>query len=106
MIHVDTNSIHVSVDKFAEALGKEGVPCGARYIVIPMYEFGFIKDRQNKYPWTLPEARKDIVYTDSCPNTVKALNGVITVWLHEGCTEKEVDDVIAAVEKVEAHYIK
>jgi dTDP-4-amino-4,6-dideoxygalactose transaminase len=106
MLHVDTDAIRVSIDKFAEALGKEGIPCGARYIVIPMYEFGFIKDRQDRYPWTLPEARKGIVYKDSCPNAVKALNGVITLWLHENCTEKEVDDIIAAVEKLEAEYAK
>lgn len=106
MIHVDTSAIRVSLDRFAEALGKEGIPCGARYIAIPMYEFGFIKDRQDRYPWTLPDARKGIVYKNSCPNTVKALNSVITVELHEGCTEKEVDDIITAVKKVEAHYAK
>ena len=90
IIHVDTDSIRVSLDDFAEALRREGIPVGAKYTGAPMYEYEFLKDRK--------------IYADSCPNAKKALGGVLTLSLHESCTEKEVEDAVKALEKVEANY--
>ncbi|MEM2936470.1 MAG: DegT/DnrJ/EryC1/StrS family aminotransferase [Candidatus Bathyarchaeia archaeon] len=90
IIHVDTDAIRVSIDDFAEALRREGIPVGARYTGAPMYEYEFLKDRK--------------IYANSCPNAKKALGGVLTLSLHEYCTEREVEDTVKALEKAEANY--
>ncbi len=107
MLHVDTDSIKVGIDDFAEALRMEGIPVAARYTVVPMYEYEFIASRQtyglSKCPWTCRFYGKTIDYKDSCPNAAEALKRVLTLSLHENCTDKEVEDTVAALEKVEAH---
>jgi len=108
ILNVDTDSINVSIDKFAEALNKEGIPVGARYTVVPMYEYQFIKNRRaygtSRCPWDCHYYGKTIDYTDSCPNAKRALERVLILGLHESCTEKEVEDTVRALEKVEASY--
>jgi len=90
IIHLDRSSVKVSVDEFAEALRREGIPVGARYTGAPMYEYEFL-------------AKMGLGWK-TCPRAEEALAGVMTLGLHESCTEREVSDVTAALEKVEAWY--
>ena len=108
-LFVNLEKITVSLDKFVDALQGEGIPCGARYTVAPMYEYRFIKQRNtygySKCPWTCPYYGQEINYHDSCPNAKKALDRVITLPIHESCSEKEIEDIALALEKIEAHYL-
>ena len=56
-------------------------------------------------PWTCPYYGRNIDYSNSCPNAKRALERVITLPIHESCSEKEIDDIVLALEKVEAHYL-
>ena len=109
-LFVDLEKVAVSIDQFAEALQKEGIPCGAKYTGAPMYEYMFIAQKntygRSKCPWTCPYYGRDIDYRDSCPNAEKSLNQVITLPINESCTEKEIEDIALALEKVEARYLK
>ena len=109
-LFVDLDRVKVSLDKFAEALRGEGIPVGARYTVAPMYEYTFMKERntygRSQCPWCCPLYGRRIEYADSCPNAKEALQRVLTVPIHESCTEKEVEDLASALRKVEAVYIK
>lgn len=109
-LFVDLEKIRVSLDDYAEALRREGIPVGARYTVAPMYEYIFLKERntygKSKCPWTCPYYGKTIDYDRSCPKAKEALSRVLTLPLHESCTEKEVEDVATALKKVEEAYLK
>ncbi|MEM2110353.1 MAG: DegT/DnrJ/EryC1/StrS family aminotransferase [Candidatus Bathyarchaeia archaeon] len=109
-IFVDLKKITVSIDHFAEALVREGIPVGAKYTGAPLYEYIFMAQRNtygdSKCPWSCLYYGREIDYSNSCPNAKKALNQLITVTLHESCTEKEVEDISLALEKVEKHYLK
>jgi len=109
-LFVDLDKIRVSLDEFAEALRAEGIPVGSRYTGAPMYEYIFIRER-NSYgnsqcPWNCPLYGRQIEYSGSCPRAKDALNRVLTLPLHESCTEKEVEDVAEALRKVEKSYLK
>jgi perosamine synthetase len=105
---LDLKALRVGVDRFAEALRKEGIPAGARYIGSPIYEWPFLANRatfgRSQHPWTCSFYGKEIHYEGSCPKAKEALDRIITLTIHEGCTESEVDDTIHAFEKVERAY--
>ena len=109
-LFVDIEKIRVSIDKFAEILQKEGIPAGARYTVAPIYEYVFMVQRntygRSKCPWACQYYGKEIDYTDSCPNARKVLDRLITILVHESCTDKEIDDIHLALEKIEANYLR
>lgn len=108
MLHLNADSVTVDVDKFAEALRMEGIPFGAKYTGAPMYEYQFLKTRRtygtSQCPWVCNLYGKTINYANSCPNAEKALGTVLTINVHESCTEREIEDTVKALEKVEANY--
>ncbi|MEM3693824.1 MAG: DegT/DnrJ/EryC1/StrS family aminotransferase [Candidatus Bathyarchaeia archaeon] len=105
---LDLQALRVGVDRFAEALRREGIPVGARYIGSPIYEWPFLANRatfgRSQHPWTCNFYGKEIRYEGSCPKAKEVLGRVITLSIHEGCTDKEIDDTILALEKVEKAY--
>ncbi len=109
-LFVRLDKIHVSIDKFAEALQKEGIPAGARYTGAPIYEYVFMSERntygKSKCPWACQYYGKEIDYNDSCPSAKESLDRLITIPVHESCTDKEIDGIHLALEKVEANYLR
>jgi dTDP-4-amino-4,6-dideoxygalactose transaminase len=107
-LHYDKYKMKVDKVTFAEALAKEGIPLGAHYIA-PMYKHTWIRERMaygtSGYPWTDPRARK-IDYSGSCPVAEKAVSNYMTLYIHEGWGEEEVDDTVNAIKKVEDFYLK
>lgn len=104
-VYVDEKKLKVNKWKIAEALKAEGISTGSHY-VIPMYENPFIKKRKtfgkSGYPWN--PYNPNIKY--KCPNAEKALNSHITLYIHEHFTDKEIEDILNAFEKVEKAYLK
>lgn len=107
-LHYDKYKMTVDKYAFAQALAKEGIPVGAHYTA-PIYQQTWIRERMaygtSGYPWTDPRARK-IDYTNSCPVAEKAIANHMTLYIHEGWGEEEVEDVVRAIGKVEKHYLK
>ncbi|HOV21156.1 MAG TPA: DegT/DnrJ/EryC1/StrS family aminotransferase [bacterium] len=102
---VDDKKLKVDKWKTAEALRAEGMPVGAHY-VIPMYENPFIKNRKtfgnSSYPFN--PFNPNIKY--KCPVAEKTLNSHITLYIHECFTDKEIEDILKAFDKVESAYLK
>jgi len=109
-LHVSLDALKVGVDRVAEALNGEGIPVGARYIRTPVYEYPFIAERatfgKSQHPWSCSFYGRRIEYSGSCPMAERALGDVLTLNIHECCTEREVEDMVSALEKVEANYLR
>jgi perosamine synthetase len=107
-IWVDLARISVSKEQFARALAAEGVPANASYDHIA-YEAPWLRDRQtlgnSGYPWSAFPHARDLDYTNSCPNARAAIDSHLMVSFHEGWTEREVEDLAAALRKVEQAYL-
>jgi len=107
-LHYDSAKMTVDKWRCAAALQKEGIPVGAHYVT-PIYNQTWIKNRQSYgssgYPWTAKEARP-VDYTHCCPRAEQALDDHMTLYIHEGWGQKEIDDVMASLRKVEDAYLK
>ncbi|HRU32164.1 MAG TPA: hypothetical protein P5310_01975, partial [bacterium] len=102
------NREFATVDKWdaARILAEEGLPVGAHYVV-PIYNQYWIRNRvtygNSQYPWSMPGAR-EIDYTNCCPDAERALEDHMTLYLHEGWGEREIDYTIESFKKVEKEY--
>ena len=91
---------------FARALSAEGVPAGAGYIGDPIFLcMAALSDRRtfgsSGYPLTGVLGRPAVEYRRGmCPRTERALSRMVTLTLHEGYSERDVEDMAAAVGKV------
>lgn len=107
-LHFDSSKMKVSKVQCAAALQAEGMPVGAHYVTV-MYKQKWIRDQVtyggSRCPWSCPHARK-IDHYDPCPQAEKALADYMTLYMHEGWGEREVEDVVQALQKVEHHYLK
>ncbi len=109
-LHVDASKITVSGDAFASALGAEGLPVGASYRGALQAHAKWLVERRafgsSHYPWSAPEYKGDPNRQFPCPNAVAVTDSDFNLYLHERCGEQEVADVLAAIAKVEAAYLK
>ena len=100
----DESKLSVSKDDFARAVAAEGLPVNNSYMHVPMrmewaerfHAFG----QNSKLPWSL--GRKQTV---DLSNVDKVDSIFFNCGLHEDWTQKEVDDLIAALKKVESSYL-
>ncbi|HQE25158.1 MAG TPA: DegT/DnrJ/EryC1/StrS family aminotransferase [Candidatus Atribacteria bacterium] len=96
----------INKEEAATILAELGLPVGAHYVV-PIYNQYWIKNRvtygNSQYPWTMPGAR-EIDYTNCCPSAERALEDHMTLYLHEGWGEKEINYTVEAYKKVEEEY--
>ncbi|MBN1900893.1 DegT/DnrJ/EryC1/StrS family aminotransferase [Candidatus Sumerlaeota bacterium] len=105
----DKKKIRISPAEFAKALAAEGIPAGCGYIPMPLFEYPVIRDRKtfgsSHLPWSLPAARKNIVYDrNHYPGTMKALTELIVFSWCEGVSEKDALDVYNAIKKLVQYY--
>lgn len=107
--HVDIDKLTVDKDAFAKAVAAEGIPAGASYRHIPSEAIWF-KERNvfpgSDYPWGLPAYQGDRNAEFPCPNAVEAVESHFIMSIHENFGEREVADVVAAIAKVEAAYLR
>jgi perosamine synthetase len=108
-LKVDAAQLRVDKDTFAEAVKAEGLPVNARYDHIA-YDAPWLRDRQtfgrSGLPWSAASNGTEIDYAESCPNARTAIATHMMVMLHEGWTEREVDDLATALRKVERAYAR
>ena len=106
-LHLDKSKLKTSVEGFVKAVNAEGIPMGAHYTQV-LYQQPWIRDRQtygrSGCPWSCPFYNQKIDYTNCCPQAEEALKDHLTLGVHEGWTEKEIQDTAKALEKVERNY--
>jgi dTDP-4-amino-4,6-dideoxygalactose transaminase len=98
----------VPPQKFAEAVRAEGVACGYQYIGKPIFLYEALRRKRiygtSDYPFSLQDPQHAVRYEEGeCPNCEAALNEMLTVPLHEGFGEQELQDIAAAFHKVAAN---
>ncbi len=108
-IHVDATQIKVDKNRFAAAVGAEGIPVAATYRHIPSEALWF-KNRavfgKSGWPWTSPAYKGDPNRQFPCPNAIAATDSHFNLYIHESCGDPEVRDIVEALLKVERAYLK
>ncbi len=84
-IRINTEELGVGRDEFAEALRAEGVECAVHY-PIPLH----------KQPALARKGSANV----SLPESERAAREVLSIPVHPGLTEEDLEDVVRAVEKV------
>lgn len=107
--YLNHDKIEVSANDFCAALTAEGIPARCGYIPMPIFDYDVIRERKtfgtSGLPWTLPQARKNIVYDRrDFPGTVHALSEIICIGWSEGITRSDATDVLTAIQKIVAYY--
>jgi perosamine synthetase len=107
----DLNLDKITVDKktFVAALAAEGLPAKADYFNLftraPWYKkhevFG-----TSGYPWTCPLYKGDPDQEYPVPNAYEANKSLFIMGMHEKCGNKEIQDTVEALKKIQAAYQK
>ena len=106
---VEADKLKVDKDAFARAVAAEGIPLAASYRHIPS-EASWFRERKvfgnSDYPWGLPGYGGDREATFPCPRAVEAVESHFTMSIHENYGEREVEDILGALKKVEEAYLR
>jgi len=106
-LKVDETRLTVSKDRFAEAVRAEGLPVAASYDYM-VYDAPWWHDRQtfgsSGYPFDRTMAEQPNGDPEVCPQARKAIRSHMVAFLHEGWTDREIDDLALALRKVERSY--
>jgi len=92
--------------RFVAALNAEGVS-GGTWLGQPLYAFPVFAQQltfgKSHHPFDCPSASRKVEYhTGLCPNAEKALSELVILTVNEFYTEKDIDDMAAAIRKVAA----
>ena len=107
--HVDTTKLKVDKDRFAQTVAAEGIPVMISYRHIPSEAIWFRERRVfpgSDYPWGLSAYGGNREAVFPCPNAVEAAESHFCLSIHENFGEKEVEDILAALRKVEQAYLR
>lgn len=108
-LRIDLPRLKVDKNRFVEALIAEGLPFENTYHVVPCH-YPWAVERKvfgaSGYPWTSPLYKGEADHQYPLPN-IKATNDChMRLLIHENCGPAEVADVLTALAKVEAAYLK
>ena len=107
---LEFNADAMDCDKntFCAALRAEGIPVNPSYRAMP-HLMDWYRNRAvfgtSGLPWTCPLYKGDPDRQFPCPNAFAATDAQFNLSIHEGWTDREVADTLAALEKVEAAYL-
>lgn len=112
-LSVDASHLTVGASDFARALAKEGIPVAARYDGAMQGTAAWLNERRvfanSGYPWAAPEYAAqggDPERRFACPNAQAVLESDFNLRIHERWGEEEIEDTLAAIEKVEKAYAR
>jgi dTDP-4-amino-4,6-dideoxygalactose transaminase len=108
-LRVDASLLRVDKDTFARAVAAEGIPVTPSYRHLPAEALWFRQRRvfpPSDYPWGLPAYQGDRKAVFPCPNAVAAVESHFLLAVHENYADQEVADILAALRKVEAAYLR
>jgi dTDP-4-amino-4,6-dideoxygalactose transaminase len=104
---LDLDAITVDKAAFGAALTAEGIPVTAEYRHIPAEQPWFRERRvfgQSGFPWTCGDYAGSRRPVARIQNAIRAVETHFNVAMHERYGEAEIDDILAAVRKVEAAF--
>jgi perosamine synthetase len=105
MFTIEPTVLSCSRDEFAEALQAEGIDCSAGYIPQPVYMQPMFQKREAYTGSHFPFNLSDIVYDEGlCPAAEHILKHAIRVPINEFFSDQDIEDMIAGIRKVAAHY--
>ena len=90
------------------AISAEGIRIAAHYVT-PVYWGTWLQQRasygKSQYPWSGAGKRR-ITNEGSCPEAERAYADYMTLYFHEGFEDDYIQDIAAALAKVEGAYLK
>ena len=90
ILRLNTEKLSINRREFFDAMGAENIVCNVHYI--PVYYF--------------PYYQKLGYGKGICPKAEALYEEILTLPLHYGMTDRDVEDVICAVEKIASYYAK
>ena len=109
-ITIDESALTCTPVEFGQALTKEGIPAGVGYIGKPIYMNPIFLDTMtygdSGCPFTCHRANKREYRESDCPNTMEILRTIVILACNEFYTDRDVDDIVAAVRKVAHHFAR
>ena len=109
LFRVDEAKLHVDTDTFIAALQAEGVPCQRGYIPACVYEYGLFQNRSafpnTHAPFDSPYCKISRSYPAGlCPAAEDVLRSTVRIPVSEFYSEEDLQQTVAAIEKVAAWY--
>lgn len=100
MVRLDLTLIKCSRDEFLKQLKAEGIPASGAYVQVPIYRSPYFLNR-SFFPGGIWPAQivsgEDYDYSViSLPGAEEAVRSMVSLTLHEGFKESDLDDYIAA----------
>lgn len=106
---LNLSKIRVDKKQFCDALIAEGVPFMPDYRHIQC-EYPWFKDKKvlgkGGYPWNNPAYKGDRDPVFDLPNIIETCDTHFNLRIDEGWEEKEIQDILTALKKVEEAYLK
>lgn len=90
VLRLNTEKLSIGRREFFDAMGAENIVCNVHYI--PVYYFPYYQKLGYK--------------KGLCPRAEALYEEILTLPLHYGMTDRDVEDVICAVEKIASYYAK
>ncbi len=113
LFRVDLQRLGVSLGEFSRALAAEGIPNKPHMITGGMceYQYDLFRNRSafpsSAHPFVNREFGTDVSYPDGlCPVAEKAFEETINLDINEFYTDRDIDDMARAVEKVAEFYLQ
>jgi hypothetical protein len=108
LIGIDPAVLGVEAAEFGRALNAEGIAGSGQFYMEPVHLAYSYLGRRTAFhhsTWPFSLARKDVSYRrGTCPHAEAMRNRVYYFPLNEWLTSGEIDDTVAAVRKVAAHF--
>lgn len=108
-IKVNEAALTVDKTKVCQALAAEGIPVNPRYEAIPSLAVWFQEKAvfgQSGFPWTAADYKGPREPQRNVKNAVEAIDTHFSIHFHEAYGQPEIDDILAAISKVEQAYLK
>ena len=113
LFRLDFSKLNVSAKEFSEALDAEGIPNKSHMITGGMceYQYDIFKNRSafpnSRHPFVNSDFGTNISYPDGlCPVAEKSFTETINLSLSEFYTDRDIDDMVKAIEKVAKAFCK
>lgn len=99
LMRVEPALLGASTDEFASALKSEGLPVGAHYISMPVYEYPLLTNHsaftRSQHPFSQVPYSKGL-----CPTAEAILDSCVMLRINEGYTAKDLTETVHAIRRV------
>jgi dTDP-4-amino-4,6-dideoxygalactose transaminase len=102
----NADEVTCSKEEFFAALAAEGLAVNPTYSAALPYTFEWFTDLKNKHPWNNPLYKGNAFSAPETPNAFETMKSNFNLTIAESWGEKEADDIIAIIDKVEKAYLK